>query len=270
MRIVHRITVSSTPEIRAELAAAGVSVATGGLVTTFEIDEADKSWPTIASWIQRRAPLDLVRTEFSRSEIGGAAWLELEPTWHYGYPQPDQESFGYRAATYDLTDWCETCGAGMRQRGPFQFKGEPRWGSHGLLQVNWVFDEFFATPHVWDAVFRPFGVGSRPVVGPNGEQLSTVVQLVIDETASVLTDGLPANQCPQCHRHIYLPVVRGAFPPLLDEPSGAIVKTNEYFGSGAQAQHAVLVRSDLAQSIKRNKVRGATLRPVQPERGAAS
>jgi hypothetical protein len=261
MRIIHRISVASSTTIQADLAAAGIEVPAAGMAT-FEIDQTDPAWPTVAEWAARHQPLDLVRTEFAPAEIDAAGWLELQPGWHHGYPQPKENSFGFRAATYDLADFCQECGVGLAQRAPFQMKAEPPWGGRGMLQLNWVFDEYFTTPAVWETVFAPFGVPRRPVLHRTGAELTTVVQLVVDEPVPVVVDGPPSQQCPRCQRTKFLPVKAGPFPALEREPSGPVARTSQYFGSGGSAFRPVLLRSDLARALTRAKVRGMLLRPL--------
>jgi hypothetical protein len=118
-----------------------------------DIDEASDAWPAVRDWLTRHRAVDFVTTKFSSSEIAEAAWLELQPEWHHGYPQPNEGEFGYRRATYDSSDWCDECWMGLKQNAPFQMKGEPKWGRRGILQLNWVFDEYFVTPEVWSSVF---------------------------------------------------------------------------------------------------------------------
>jgi hypothetical protein len=84
-----------------------------------------------------------------------------------------------------------------------------------------------------ETVFDPYGVGRRPVSDTAGNELSTVVQLVVDEAVSVVTDGLAGDSCPPCARMKYLPVVRG--PALVAGPNHATVRTQEYLGSGGSA-----------------------------------
>lgn len=261
MRIIHRISIASSPEIRGELAALGVVVGASGLVT-FEVDESHEAWPSLRSWIASRRAVDIVSTKFSERELADASWLALEPGWHHGYPQPDEEHFGYRDATYSRAGFCEPCGIGLTQKAPFQMRSEPKWGRNGILQLHWVFDEFFVTPEVWRAVFQPHGVGCQPVLDTRGAELKTVVQLVIQEEASVVVEGLASERCAQCGRIKYLPVTRGAFPPLVGAPSARMVRTREYFGSGAAAYRGVLVSRDVARALTEEKVRGASVRPV--------
>lgn len=263
MKIIHRFSFAAKDsDSRAQLASLGIRLKEQPLITTFEIDESDASWPAVEAWSKRRQRIGMTRTVFTKAEIAAARWHALQPAWHHGYPQPDELSFGYRKATYDLSDWCPACGAGMRQIAPFQMKREPTWGRNSILQLNWVFDEYFVTPKLWESVFRPHGVEKLPVLGPAGQELSTVVQLVVEQTVPVVTDGLTADRCGGCGRLKYLPVTRGFFPPLASEPPVSMVKTAEYFGSGASAFRAVLVSADLTKALMEAHVKGATTMPV--------
>ncbi|QRK12085.1 hypothetical protein JQX13_19780 [Archangium violaceum] len=262
MQIIHRISISSTPEIRGELAALGVIVGASGLVT-FEVDEAHEAWSALRQWIAKSGAADIVSTKFSERELAEASWFALEPGWHHGYPQPIEAHFGYRDATYAKASFCEQCGIGLEQKAPFQMKSEPRWGRNGILQLYWVFDEFFVTPEVWSTVFNPNGVGCRPVLDVDGTELKTVVQLVIQEQVGVVVMGLEVERCARCERVKYFPVTRGAFPPLASEPPTRMAKTREYFGSGASAHKGVLVSREVARALAAEKVRGALVRPVR-------
>jgi hypothetical protein len=261
MQIIHRISISSTPTIRRELAALGIVVADRGFIS-FEIDEANELWHALEPWIVRRMAVDFVTAKFSERELAGSKWLELIPDWHHGYPQPSEDEFGYREVTYDLTEYCAKCGVGMKQKASFQMKAEPKWGRNGILQLNWVLDEYFVTPEVWTTIFKPNGIDCRPVMKQRGVELKTVVQLVVDNEVGILTDGLPSERCSRCGRVKYLPVTRGPFPALAAEPLRAMVKTSEYFGSGAAADERVVVSRKLAGALAAEKVFGASVRPV--------
>ncbi len=51
-----------------------------------------------------------------------------------------------------------------------------------------------------------------------------------------------------------------------DVPTVPLVRTAEYFGSGAQADQRVLISQDLARALTAGGVRGAELKPVtEPE-----
>jgi len=61
---------------------------------TFEVDEANEHWTEIAAWIEKRRASDIANTKFSKNEIAKAGWLELQPSWHHGFPQPNEDSWG--------------------------------------------------------------------------------------------------------------------------------------------------------------------------------
>ncbi len=277
MRFVHRIGLSATPSQLRELEGLGVAARrpTGTALpgdslsfVAFDVDEEHPNWSKLRLLFERWKVSDFLTTEFTKEEVEAARWLNLVPDWHHGYPQPD-EDFGYRRATYDLTDGCDACGIGMKQKAPFQMKGEPKWGRRAILQLNWVFDEYFVTPEIWSSVFKPRGIACRPVTNTKGTELKTVVQLVVEEEVGIVPDWLTSERCTKCGRVKYRPVTRGFFPALAASPTRAIVKTSEYFGSGAAAHKRVLVSHELARALVAVKVRGASYWPVQSANGAS-
>jgi hypothetical protein len=98
-----------------------------------------------------------------------------------------------------------------------------------------------------------------------GAELKTVVQLVVNEEVGIVTKGLPAEECRKCGRAKYLPVVRGPFPALLGDPTIAMTKTREYFGSGGRAYREVLVSQAIFRALAAHKVHGASMIPVAPQ-----
>src|SRR4051812_45310897 len=125
MKITHRITLRATTGIRQSLSALDVSIKDG--LATFEIDETHPHWPKVAELARLANAVDFVSTKATKREQREASWLEMRPTWHHGYPQPDGDK-GYLALTYDLSNYCSVCGIGAVQRAPFRFKSEPKWG----------------------------------------------------------------------------------------------------------------------------------------------
>lgn len=264
MRIVHRISENVTAADRQILARLGIIAGEGidGLVT-FEVDEDHEQWSAIADWVKQNGAFDYVSTEFTKLEIDQADWLVIMPSWHHGYPQPDEDNNGYLQATYDLKNYCEVCGTGLKQKAPFQMKGEPKWGRRGILQMNWVYDQYFVRPEVWETVFKPFGISCRPVTNRKGAELKTVIQLDVSEEVDMKTEGLRGEACKLCGRTKFQGVVRGQYPPLTSSPKAAMVRSRDYFGSGGGANHAVMISKDLARVFSEAKVQGASLNPVQ-------
>jgi hypothetical protein len=193
--------------------------------------------------------------------------LELVGGWEHGYPQPEDD-FGYRRVTYDGSVGCMACGVGLRQVAPFRMRAEPKWGRRGVMQLHWVSDEFFVRPAVWSTVFEPFGSTCRPVLGPRGDELATVVQLVVDDEVDVVVDGLPRERCGRCGEWKFLPVERGPSPALAAEPSRPVARSRQWFGSGGSAYRMVVVSRDVRRALLDAMVRGVSFRPVAGCTGA--
>jgi len=261
MKIVHRISVASTPSVRAQLNSMGIQVNDSGMAT-FKVSEEDGLWADIKKFLTEVDYVDIVDTIFSKAEISAADHFEIVPGWHHGYPQPRDDVFGFRERTYDLQHYCKLCGVGLIQDSPFQMVGEPKWGRRNIMQLNWIFDEYFVPPEIWEEVFRPREIGFREVVGSKGSALKTVVQLVIEKEVCIDPNGFTLECCVDCRSTKYTPSMRGAFPALAGEFPGPIAKTQQYFGSGASASKRVLVSKNLALTIS-DKLNGVSLRPVK-------
>jgi hypothetical protein len=131
-----------------------------------------------------------------------------------------------------------------------------------VLQLNWVFDEYFVTPALFRRVFEPAGVPAREVLDARGARtLSSVVQLVVPDEVDIADAGVP-SECSRCGRAKFLPHVRGPFPRVLADGTVPLVRTRAWFGSGASAHHVVLATAALARTLK--GVRGVTLKPTLP------
>lgn len=240
-----------------------MAVENHGLVS-FTIDESSPNWPRVRSWIGHRRPVDVVSTKFTRAEIEKAEWLELVPAWHHGYPQPDEDSMGFLSATYDLSEWCDECGVGLKQARPFQMRGEPRWGRNAILQLHWVLDEFFVKRDAWEESFRPLGIRCREVENTHGTALRTVVQLSIEEEVAIRDQDLIRSICSKCTRTRYLPVQRGPFPEPAGPIVGAMARTAAYFGSGRQSCRRILVSGRTREVLQSQNLKGVSYRPAGP------
>lgn len=258
MKIVHRISKVVDAKKRDQLRALGIEVGIG--LSTFEIDESHPSWEEIGRLSGEWESVDIVTTIFSKMELSDAPYVEIGPSWHHGYPQPEDD-FEYLIETYDLSAYCRSCGMGARQVAPFRMKGEPRWGTKHLLQLNWVYDEFFVLPEIWREVFRPIGIACSPVVKHStGKILETVVQLDVQGAApsDLCMGGHPFETCAECGRKKYLPFVRGFFPPFESGAALALCRTKESFGSGASAWNAIIASNEVYRAIRDHKLKGVT------------
>ena len=151
----------------------------------------------------------MVETSFSKAELGQARFLAMYPLAHHGYPQPEDD-FEFMSVTYDPDLYCKSCCVGLRQRAPFLMRNEPRWGKKSILQLNWVFDEYFTKPDAWEKVFKPAGISCRPVLHARSKKiLETVVQLQITKSAELYLSAVPFELCKTCGSKKFARVTRG-------------------------------------------------------------
>jgi hypothetical protein len=261
MEIIHHIAFDVEETERRAFLAAGVELDIG-LSRSFDISESDPRWPAIEALVRQFDAFEMEHTEFSLAELKAAAYLSVLPGWHHGYPEPSDEN-GYLEATFDLSDYCAACGVGLRQVRPFRFAKAPMWGRRSVMQLNWIFDEYFVKPEVWSALFEPFGIGCRPVVlNKNGVILDTVVQLDTPAVVELKLESYPGEQCNCCGRTKYKAPRRGFFPTPSAVPAGvAAFKSAQYFGSGASAYRAVLVSKELYAKLAASAIKGVTFEP---------
>lgn len=229
-----------------------------------KIAEGDSRWKSLLNVISAWDAGDQVETNFIETEKSKARFNRLRPTWHHGYPMPDDDD-GYLELTYEASRACPECGIGYTQKSEFLMKGEPKWGSKHILQLNWIFDEYFVIPEVYEKVFKPLGIPCRPVRHFKTQQpLQTVVQLVVDKISEypLEIDRKPEEICKRCGLGKYHAHSRGFFPRLKGNPEQPIFKTQEYFGSGASAWRAIIISQDLYRAMSAIKLKGVTYYPL--------
>lgn len=262
MRIIHRISVARDEPIRPYLERLGIHLDSD--LATFEIEESDQLWGWIQELVKEYKAFDFIYTKFAKEELEGAELLTLEPSWHWSYPQPEKD-FAYVNITYDTTDYCLKCHLGGKQKAPFRVLRQPGWSNkRNILQLNWVFDEYFVTRKAYNELFEPLGIGNWEVVKHrDGSGLDDMVQLRIDTIASapLNLEGVPSKVCDQCKRITFEPVMRGPSPSFNGYPGDAIImKSQEYFG-GAPHREVIITRG-LYTRMVRYGIKGVDYRPV--------
>lgn len=263
MRIFHNLGLRAGERQRAAFRQAGIELPSGarsaGMVSV-EIPEDDPRWPLVAPLRERFRIVDTVSTQFTAAELDRAQWLGMVATGLHGYPEPSEDR-RFLNATFDLTGYCQTCGSGLKQSAPFRLKKPPA-GKRSILQLNWVLDEFFVTPDIWEAVFLPHDVRCRSVVlHKTAAVLSSVAQLDIPGIRDLSVEERSPEICPACGRPKYRYSLRGPYPEPVNADS-AIFKSSQYFGSGAQALRLVLVSNPLYRSMRDAGLRGVVFYPA--------
>lgn len=272
MRFECGVTFNYDERLDEELRLHGVPVETLGLpdqrpvTLALQMFEDDPRWPLVQTMLNRYpGRLNWKYPQFTKQELGAARWLELGVPSHHGYPQPED---GYEAVVYDTSRLCRRCCSGKVQVAPFRMKGEPKWGTRHVLQLNWAFDAFFTRPDTWVILFKPMGIDCWPVIHHRKKhELETVVQL----KAQGMVPGplrLPANDgstCDQCGRFKYRPIKGdvGFFPTFEEPPtSGHLLMSQEEFGDGQASSRAVFASGELYRAVVSAKVKGLEFRPV--------
>lgn len=235
---------------------------------TLDISEDHQHWEKIRDLIPKWNGLDVVRTQFSESELNSADFLVMRSSWVHGYPMPDDEN-GYLDVTYGRTG-CDVCGNGRLQRAPFQMRSEPKWGRRHVMQLNWIVDEFFVTPYAYRSVFADFGIGEYEVLKhKKGTRLENVVQLQISAVAEdPLKIGEPDNVCPGCKQPRYKHQSVGYFPGLPEsETRASIFRSQERFGEGAITWSEVIVSQEVYRAVAISRLVGFEFHPLSNQKG---
>ncbi|MGC4049784.1 MAG: hypothetical protein QM757_09760 [Paludibaculum sp.] len=277
MLITHFFTIDGDDKaILERLEGLGLSLSDAGLragLRFFQVSEEDVRWSGVSkllmemdadrSWVGRR-----IETSFTRQEMAAADFLTVAYCWTSGYPEPSHlaavpglRCLPFELENYDMAERCIACGIGSRLKAPFRMKKEPAWGRRSILKLNWVPDEIFVRKDCWEAVFRPAGIESQPVLHhQSSDVLETIVQLKLERTAKLNLEGITPSVCPACGSHKFAPNQRGPFPEVLAMGS-EIAQTREYFGHDGAAYSEIVVSAALFESIRSAGLRGAGFRP---------
>jgi len=220
---------------------------------------------------------------YEEEEILNAEWVMAE-VGEFQYPQPEKN---FMESTYDLHDYCKRCGQGAKQNKPFRLKKDFTQKNTKFLGLHWVFEEIFIRPEI-KRIFDSSGISGITYLDvihqKTDQRIENVLQMNIPviETKGLITDSLFSVTCkpnneegwgkrfdrlglPYCRRVKYhypltLPIEFKA-SVLKDQPD--FIKSNEYFGSMAGADHLILARNKVVRLVKEKGLRGLGFhRPV--------
>lgn len=194
---------------------------------------------------------ELLYYEYSQKEIEESEYFILNTTCGCGYPQPER-NFKYESVSFDAEKICPGCGCGRIQTNDLRVNKLSKHGFWGFSA--WLLDEYFVSKNVYNEVFAPCGIEKRDVIKA-GKKLEDVFQLiipVIDE--SIDLSNREKKICTVCGETKYTPQ-HFAYPffPLHDHPLPGIYKTKEYFGSGQEARHVLIISKDIVNKLLKSK-----------------
>ncbi len=244
-----------------------------------DISEEDPAWPRFALFLEeyhrvwvahpRNAWIaghygstcdslaDFVSAKFSDAERRAAPYLLMDASL-IGYPEPQHDAVEFYRVTYKKD--CPKCPAGLEQIVPLCLAREPKWGRRrGIFQLNYVCDEFLVKPEMFDKVFRPFGVTSRPLLAfKSRAPLQTVVQLEILLRGEIDVAGIPNKTCESCGVQTYTYDHSRNYAPMPLTAPGPIFKSRQIFHP---FDLLVYVDQELFRAIQESGFRGAGFVP---------
>ncbi|HRH67939.1 MAG TPA: hypothetical protein PLB89_00390 [Flavobacteriales bacterium] len=239
-----------------------------GETVSLVIAESHPSWPDLARHLAVNSDLlHTVGLRYSAEEISQAGFCEFQCAGQFGYPQPEA-AFGYQNITYYPSIGCRSCGIGLRQVDPFRFKKPPTQRHSHVVQLNWVFDEFFLSERarldLEGSGLTGFRIGPA-VLHKSGEPLHDWYQLHIDaQLPGVIdTSTFTKELCGQCGRTKYNHPTDRQIEVRLDHGAAPdISRSPEWFGSGGSAWRSTMVSKKFVNYISSRKWRGVNLAPV--------
>jgi hypothetical protein len=212
----------------------------------------DKLEPLFKQW----GAMVTISSEFSDYDYSNAHHLMSLPDWQTQYPQPEN-SFAYLEETYDLKNFCSSCGAGAVQKSSFRIQKDIKWGRRKSFILNWVFDEIFVSNNAYEKIFAPIGVDFVPVLlHKTGKVIDDIKQLKIDVSVFGLKlDNVKFERCGNCKRNKYEPITNGYFPNFTDDSyAPRIIKSQEYYGSGKSGSKWIIISQSFRKILLSEKM----------------
>jgi hypothetical protein len=298
VKINHRIALRQDDPFRRELDRLGLDYDRGDpdnmlrlAISVLNVTEDQPEWPEVERLVAKYRPGNhSVTNLFTKVELDTAEWLQLNARGHHCYPQPE-EDFGYQEVTYNVSNYCRHCGIGGVQEAPFRLRAEFKASHSQILQLNWVFDEFFLRDEAREGLRSAAITGidyMAPLLHQSDRRVERVVQMFVRTKLPPALDPIgfqPVTCKPQneewhamqrlrpsepekllyCGRVKYQYAHKG--PYRFDKKAFAeapdVVKSDEWFGSGASAHRLVIVSQGFRQAVVKAKWHGVSFEPIE-------
>lgn len=244
----------------------------------------------IEELIQKLSSFDFLHqigTVYEKIDIKNAEWF-WATTGEYQYPQPEDE-FGYLNASFNLINYCATCGIGKIQNNPFRLRSDPKQPKNQFWGLHWEHDSIFVRPiakrlieseNIEGVEFKNAILDKKDLQIedfdqliiknelPNGlitKNVKTVTCKFMNEEDKELSESWRNSKDSNfCGRIKYNFPVRGGltFDKSIFQGMPEIVKSKEWFGSGASAFKLVLVSKRMKKLIESKKLKGLKFTPI--------
>jgi hypothetical protein len=231
--------------------------------------------------------LHQVGTVYEKVDITNADWFWITSGEHQ-YPQPEDD-FGYLNVTFNLDNYCSTCGIGKTQNNPFRLKTIPKQPKNQFWGLHWEHDSIFVrlvakkiieSERIKGVEFKNvvlhkknLNIGDFDQLIINTElekglitgNLKTVTCKYMNEEDITLSEGCRNSKDSNfCSRLKHNFPIRGGltFNKSVFNGVPEIVKSNEWFGSGANAFKLILVSKRMKELFESNKLKGLKFTPI--------
>lgn len=277
MKVKYRVVKDFERADTVKLKALGIEVEEGFDAFVIDIDHPDLN--TVKAIIGDEWDESVsYETEFSEDDRRNAPYLHVYPQKMFGYPQPESskepfpfDQYPYYKEVFEIENTDAEYGVLKgKQIGSFRFKKEPAWGSSAIGSAFWIQDFIFVKPDVYARVFAPLNINSLPAVEYKTKKaLKSIVQLVpqgmsnaeldikaekIDETEEVDSWGIRK----------YILNAAGYYPGFKSDPGDLdFFVTREFFGSGGQTDHAVIISQKLYRLLVESGIKGLEYEPMK-------
>jgi len=265
MNVMHRIIFRSNNKRTYEFFSnLDLKIKTNAGLSIIIIGENHIEWDKIRNFINDKT-LEItdfqLETHFTKTEMEHADFFAIHPSWHFEYPQP-KENFVYEAITYNPENVCKNCGIKLKPINSFEIKKNPKWGKRNIVQLNWIFDEYFVSCNLKNQLEKNSDIKFKSVNNYKTKIiLDDIFQINIYEYIDLnMPAGTDFEQCKICKQIKYLPHTRGFFPSPKSS-NFTITHSVQSFGSACNSYHAVLINKDIYNLFNRIGVNGISYTP---------
>ncbi len=249
----------------------------------FSLYEDNSRFSIIKQEVDKFGLVAQIGSIFDIDDYAKANWFWVS-VGEYQYPQPE-DNFDYQKRSFNLDSYCEVCGIGKVQKAPIRLRTLPKQPKNDFWGIHWEHDIIFVRERA-KRILENIGASgisfSKPVLHKNDHQIEDLFQLNIQ---TILEPGFNNYNTQELHCNagneensqrelnadtIYCGRAKYHFPmigglnfneTIFDEQSD-IVKTSEYFGSGASAFRLPIFSKKLKTILEKEKIRGIGFTPI--------
>lgn len=272
MEIEHHMSFpSGNKKIITILREYGIHVSVKSIISSFSALESDDGYKAIKEFIDDGIISDLpcnAKYHYTDEEINNSSYFAIRSTHHWSFPQPEDD---YKKQVYNLSDYCISCGSGLRQVGKFTMKKEPTWGEKRIMHLHWVWDEIFLNTKI-EPLFISNNYSGYELWNvhrwKSSLDLKTVKQIYIQNTVELGLHDVSARKiinCKKCGNTKYVLGFGGFFRAkrsCIDSIAHDFCKTKELFGDGKNAKPKIMISKRVLRLFLENNIREIAFTPI--------